>query len=99
MPQITDFNAVRAAFRDGDINSAANAELQKAIGVLANTGIPNDNVRHEAIIMAEAIHSILLRRLLDHQEKRNQKAQFWFMVLAVAGLLSAVVQIVVAVVK
>lgn len=93
MSNFVDFNSVRNAIRNRSIHSATNAELESAVGVLANTGIPNENVRHEAIVMADAIHSILLRRLLDEQERRNRKTQFWFMVLAMAALVSAVIQI------
>ena len=97
MKLLIDFNSVREAFRGGEIHSATNAELETAVGALANKAIPNENVRHEAIIMADAIHSILLRRLLDEQERRNQRTQFWFIVLAVAGLASAIVQIVLSI--
>ena len=90
------FDEIRNSFKNGDIYSATNDELQAAVGSLANTIIQNEAVRHEAIIMADAIHSILLRHLLDQQEERNQKAQFWFMVLAVAGVLSSIVQVLVA---
>ena len=94
---LIDFNDVRAAFQDKQIHSATKAELETAVGTLANKGIPNENVRHEAIIMANGIQSILLCQLLDEQEKRNQKTQFWFMFLAVSALASAIVQIVLAI--
>lgn len=96
---MTDFDGVRKAFADGTIHSARDEDLRSAIGVLANRGIHNENVRQQAGIMAEGIHSIMLHRLLDGQEKRNQKAQFWFMVLAVAGVLAAVAQVVVAFIR
>lgn len=99
MTDLSDFDGIRTAFRDGTINSATNEELQSAIGGLANKAIMNDNVRQQAGIMADGMHSILLRRLLDGQEKRNQKAQLWFMVLAVAGVLAAVAQVVVAFIR
>jgi len=94
-----DFEVVRLAFRDGSINAATDEELQRAIGSLANTRIMNDSVQHEAIVMADAIHSILLRRLLDTQEERNQKSQRWFMILAIAGVIAAIVQVVMAIIK
>lgn len=96
MKPLVDFNSVREAFKGGEIHSATNGELETAVGTLANSGIRNENVRHEAIIMADAVHSILLRRLLDEQERRNQRTQFWFMILAAAGVASAIVQIFIA---
>ena len=96
MNQRVDFDGIRVAFQNGEIHSATSDELEGAVAALANTRILNDSVRHEATIMADAIHSILLRRLLDTQERRNQKAQFWFLVLAGAGVLSALVQILIA---
>lgn len=99
MPVVADFDGIRRSFNDGSIHAATNDELQTAVATLANTMIRNDHVRHEAIIMNDAIHGILLRRLLDAQEARNQKAQFWFMVLAVAGVVAAIAQVVVAFVR
>lgn len=99
MNQPIDFDSVRRSFQDRSIDSASNAELQTAVGALANTMIQNDAVRHEAIIMADAIHSILLRRMLDEQERRNHKTQFWFMVLALVGVIAAISQIVVALLR
>jgi len=93
MKQPVDFDSLRAAFRSGEIRCATSEELEGAVGSLANNRIVNDSVRHEAINMAEAIHSILLRRLLDEQERRNQKAQRYFLLLAGAGVFSAIVQI------
>lgn len=93
MEQPISFDIVREAFRKGEIRSATSEELEAAVAAIRNTTIRNDSVRHEAIIMADAIHSILLRRLLDEQERRNRKAQFYFLLLAGAGVLSAVVQI------
>jgi hypothetical protein len=93
MEQPIRFDSVRDAFESGEIRSATSEELEATVAALANTRIVNDSVRHEAIIMADAIHSILLRRLLDEQERRSQKAQVYFLLLAGAGVLSAVVQI------
>jgi hypothetical protein len=99
MAELDDFDGIRRAFKDGTIHSAKNDALQTAVATLANTMILNDHVKHEAIIMNDAIHGILLRRLLDGQEERNKKAQFWFMVLAIAGVLAAVAQVVVALIQ
>lgn len=96
MKPLNSFDNLRASFQDGTINSATDDDLHKAVGVLANTMILNDHVRQQACIMAEGIHSILLHRLLALQERRNSKAQFWFMVLALAGVITATAQIVVA---
>ena len=96
MEQPARFETVRAKFQDGSIRSATVEELEASVSGLATTSIQNDSVRHEALVMADAIHSILLRRLLDEQEKRNAKTQRWFMVLAIGSLISSGVQIVLA---
>lgn len=93
MEHPVSFDSLRQAFRDQSIDSATNADLQTAVGILANSTILNDAVRHEAIVMASAVQSILLRRLLDEQERRNRKTQFWFMVLALSSILVGVAQI------
>lgn len=99
MAELTEFDKIRRAFADGTIHSASDAELRSAIGALANKAIQNETVRQQAGIMADGIHSIMLHRILDSQENRNQKAQFWFMVLAFAGVLAAVAQVVVAFIR
>lgn len=99
MTKLIDFETTRSAFRTGEIYSWSNDDLESGTRGLANETIQNDYVRHQAIIMADAIHNILLNRLLDAQEQRNSKTQFWFMVVACAALLSAIAQIVVAIVK
>ena len=93
MKPIDDFGTLREAFKDGSIESATTDELQKAVGFLTNTAIQNDSIKHIAVIMSDGIHNIMLRRILDEQEKRNNKAQFWFMVLSLAGVIAAIVQV------
>jgi hypothetical protein len=93
------FDVLRGAFANGEINSATKDELWNAIGVLANREIPNEWVRHEALIMSEGIHNILLCKLLDEQERRNNRIQFWFIVLAVASVLSGIAQVLVALIR
>ncbi|MDR3578945.1 MAG: hypothetical protein P4L44_03165 [Oryzomonas sp.] len=99
MDKPIDFDTTRNGFNSGEIFTWPNANLERASRGLATTPIINDNIKHQAIIMADAIHTILLNRLLDGQEERNKKTQFWFMVVACAALISSIAQIVVAIVK
>jgi len=96
MKPLTDFSSLRDAFQDGSIFSSNVAELQKSIAILTESRITNDNIRHIAGVMSDTLHNLLIQHILDEQEKRNKKAQFWFMVLAIGGLIAAIIQVLVA---
>jgi hypothetical protein len=92
------FEKVREFFRSGELWEKTPSELTHCLRALASGAEENPYIRHHHIIIASAIHGILLERLLILQEKRNQKAQFWFMVLAIAGVCAAISQLVVPII-
>ena len=65
---------------------------------MADERIPNETVRHIAIVMGNAINGILLERLLEEQEKRNKITQRWFMILALVATIATIVQVVIGIV-
>lgn len=65
--------------------------------MLVDTFIDNERVRHQALVMADAINSILLRRLLQAQAAENEKSQVWFKRLTGLAVLVAFLQLVVAI--
>ncbi len=94
MEKVISFEDTRIAFEKGTIFDFKNDELLRSLRGLSVKSIANDSVRHQAIIMAHSIQSILLRRLLDEQEKRNSKTTFWFMVLAIGSLSATVISLI-----
>ena len=87
------YQPVEDAFRDGKINEQSNENLSSFLIALSNEYLPNENVRHRDIIRGLTINHILLQRHIEGLNKQNSKTQRWVMALAVAALISSVVQI------
>ena len=93
------FEKVREFFRSGELWKKTPSELTRCLRGLAAEAEENPYIRHHYVIIASAINGIFLERILNEQEKRNRKAQWWFMVLALAGVTAAISQIIVAILK
>jgi hypothetical protein len=81
------------AFESGDIWDSPEDDMREFLSILNKQGIPNERVQHRAIIRALTINHIQMQRILAAQDKSNRITQFWFMVLAVGGLIASVVAI------
>ena len=82
------------AFASGEIWTRPEEDLRAFLDHLNEEGITNERVQHRAIIRALTINHIQMQRILEAQEKSNRITQFWFMVLAVGGLLVSIVGVV-----
>jgi hypothetical protein len=59
------------AFETGEILNAPEETLQRYLLHLSTEAIPNENVRHRAIIQALTINHIQMQRHIDKLNKRN----------------------------
>ena len=81
-----------AAFQDGSFEFADNDSLQQYLISLSNQNIPNSSVQHRDIIRGLTINHILLQKHITKLDAKNSKLQCWVMLLAVAALVSTIVQ-------
>ena len=93
MTDYAGIDAAAKAFDDNSLQSCDNETLQKHLIALANELVPNVNVQQRNIIRGITINQILLQRHIDSLEKRSAKIQCWVIALAVASLISSVLQI------
>lgn len=93
MTDYAGIDAAAKAFDDNSLQSCDNETLQKHLIALANELVPNVNVQQRNIIRGITINHILLQRHIDSLEKRSAKIQCWVIALAVASLISSVLQI------
>lgn len=91
--QNPNFQEVNAAFVDGSFINKADEELISYLTVLAKEPSYNQNLQHLAIIRAQTINDLLMKRYIDKLDKQNLKTQRWFMALAAASLLASVIDI------
>jgi len=92
------YQPVEDAFRDGSIEDQSNESLSSFLIALSNEIITNESVRHRDIIRGLTINHIILKRHIDSLNKQNTKTQRLVIVLAVAALISTVVQTGIAIV-
>lgn len=92
-----DFHATKAEFASGAIYLLTRAQLRKRVAMLVNLPIDNERLRHQALIMADAIHSTLLDKLIQDQDVQNDKSQKAIERLTVLAIVVAVLQLVVAI--
>ena len=88
-----DYPSVEDAFREGTISGKSPEELRAYLLALANQPIPNDSVRHRDIIRGLTVNHLLLQHHIDSLNQQNSRTQRWVIALAVAALLSSIVQI------
>jgi len=94
---IPSYDQLKRSFCDGTIFNASETDIKRAILGLSMGAESNEGIRHHYIVMSNAIQSIQLQRLLYELEKRNNRTQKWFVVIASATLIAAIVQICVAI--
>jgi len=87
------YDDLKRSFFDGTIYQASDDELRRAILGLTRHAETNEYIRHHYIIMSNAIQSIQLDRVLHELEKRNSRTQKLVIVVALATLCAAVVNI------
>lgn len=91
--QNPSFQEVNTAFVDGSFINKDDNELISYLTVLAREPSYNQNLQHLAIIRAQTINDLLMKRHVDKLDKQNLKTQRWFMALAVASLFASIVDI------
>lgn len=89
----SQFDAASKAFDENSLDACDNETLQKHLISLANEPVPNTAVQHRNIIRGITINHILLQRHIDRLNKQNTKTERWVIALAIAALISSVVQI------
>lgn len=82
------------AFSTGSVLTDSNEKLVEYLSGLSNQNNVNTGTQHRDIIRGITINHILLQRHIDALNKQNAKTQMLVIVLAIAALLSSVVQII-----
>ena len=88
-----EYQPVENAFREGTIGDQDPATLRRFLLALSNKPIPNDTVRHRDIIRGLTINHLLLHDHITRLNQQNSRTQKWVIALALAALVSSVVQI------
>lgn len=86
MSDLSDTSEMQSAFENDAIWNAKNEDLKKYLRVLNSNKVTNPNVQHRTVIQALTINHIQMSRLIAELENRNNKTQFWFLVVAVGSL-------------
>ena len=84
---------LNVTFESGAVFNAPEDELLEHLKTLCTGNIPNDTIRYRETIRGLTINHIQIRRLIDRLDHQNQKITKWFIILAVASLVSSVIQI------
>lgn len=90
---LENYEEADKAFRSSEILSQENEKLLTHLYGLSNQNNINTGTQHRDIIRGITINHILLQRHIDSLNKQNSKTQKWVIALAVAALISSVVQI------
>lgn len=90
---LENYEAADKAFRSGSVLSDDNEKLIAHLYGLSNQNNINSGTQHRDVIRGITINHILLQRHIDSLNKQNAKTQKWVITLAVAALVSSVVQI------
>ena len=93
MRTLENYEAAHSAFRSGEVLTQDNEKLIAHLYGLSNQNNINEGTQHRDIIRGITINHILLQRHIDGLNKQNTKIQRWVIALAVAALISSVVQI------
>jgi hypothetical protein len=93
MSILSYYEATDKAFRSGTVLNESNEKLLTYLHGLSNQNNTNSGTQHRDIIRGITINHILLQRHIDSLNKQDSKTQKLVIVLAVAALLSSVVQI------
>ncbi|OJV17710.1 MAG: hypothetical protein BGO12_13025 [Verrucomicrobia bacterium 61-8] len=78
---------LQSAFETNTVWNADASTLQEYLRQLNSDKIINSYVQHRAVVRALTINHIQLTRLIHDLDKRNNKTQLWFMILAIGSLL------------
>lgn len=94
---LDQYEAADTAFKTGKVMSDDNEKLLEHLSGLSNLTNVNTGTQHRDIIRGITINHILLQRHIDSLNERNEKLTWWVITLAVAALVSTIVQTVVTV--
>ena len=78
---------IQTAFENGSVFDADDQTLLGYLQSLCSEDVPNEDVRHRELLRGITIHYIQTARLIASLEARNNKTQFWFMVLAIGSIV------------
>ena len=84
---------IRSVFSNGTILSTKDDKLGEYLTSLCLEPVPNEGMRHAKIIQALTINHIQMKRHIDNLNKKNNRTQFFVILLALVSLVSSVVQI------
>ena len=87
MKRIEANDALSKAFENETVWDASPEELKSHLRTLHTHNIPNETVRHRAIIQALTINHIQMARLIASLEEKNKITQRWFMFIAIGTLI------------
>ena len=90
---LDNYETADQAFRTKAVLTQDNETLLSHLHGLANQNNTNSGTQHRDIIRGLTINSILMQRHIDALNKQNAKTEKWVIALAVAALISSVVQI------
>lgn len=93
MKQPPSFRDVNDAFNDGSFLMRTDEELISYLHMLSIEPNYNPQLQHLAIIRAQTINDLLMKRHIEKLDKQSTKTQHWFMVLAVASLIASLIDI------
>lgn len=85
-PTTRAISDLQVSFQKDEIWDASEMQLRDHLRTLNNVKITNPNVQHRAVIQALTINHIQMTRVIAELESRNNKTQFWFLVLAAGSL-------------
>ncbi len=83
---------IREAIASGSINSASGGQLAKYVQWLSHPAIGGHFAGHEFPQVCETVRLHMLRSMIEGFEQRGKTMQWWVLVLAVAALVTSVVQ-------
>ena len=87
-----DFD-ITTMFESGKIFDVNDNALLQVLNQICTEGIPNETVRHRAIIRGITVNHILMKRHIDSLNKINRKTQLLLIILTVALLATSSIQI------
>lgn len=96
-PENDTYQKAEDAFRNWTVLDESDAALLQHLHALSDKPLPGNSLQHREIIRGLTIHAELTRRHLTKIDQSNKKIQNLFLVLTVASLAAALVQIYVAV--
>ena len=93
MSVLEKYEKAHSAFASGSVLTDSNEKLIEYLSGLSNQNNTNTGTQHRDLIRGITINHILLQHHIDALNRQNAKTQKWVIVLAIAALLSSIIQI------